>query len=74
MNHVNEASSSQSVHFNAIGMSSTIWRKTMGAYDGTNAVWVKWMASSNPPARACGDVRPADDGYRVEIISTTALI
>jgi enamine deaminase RidA (YjgF/YER057c/UK114 family) len=54
-------------------VSATIWLKTMGDYDGMNAVWDEWLDPSNPPARACGEVRLADDGYRVEIIATAAL-
>ncbi|MBZ8135435.1 RidA family protein [Afifella sp. IM 167] len=54
-------------------VSATIWLKTMDDYDGMNEVWDAWIDPQNPPTRACGEVRLADDGLRVEIIATAAL-
>lgn len=54
-------------------ISATIWLKTMDDYDGMNEVWDQWIDPQNPPARACGEVRMADDRFRVEIIATAAL-
>lgn len=54
-------------------ISATIWLKTMDDYDGMNEIWDQWIDPQNPPARACGEVRMADDRFRVEIIATAAL-
>lgn len=54
-------------------ISVTIWLKSMVDYAGMNKVWDKWIDPSNPPARACGEVRMADDRFRVEIIATAAV-
>ena len=54
-------------------VSATIWLKNMGDYDGMNEVWDRWIDPQNPPARACGEVRLADDRYLVEIIATATL-
>lgn len=54
-------------------ISATIWLKTMDDYDGMNEIWDQWIDQQNPPARACGEVRMADDRLRVEIIATAAL-
>lgn len=65
---LNEAGSSRSKL-----VSATIWLKSMDDYDGMNEVWDGWIDSENPPARACGEVRLADDRYLVEIIATATI-
>lgn len=54
-------------------ISATIWLRSMDDYDGMNEVWDRWIDPENPPARACGEVRLADDRMRVEIIATAEL-
>jgi enamine deaminase RidA (YjgF/YER057c/UK114 family) len=54
-------------------ISATIWLKSMSDYDGMNEIWDRWIDPANPPARACGEVRLADDRYLVEIIATATI-
>jgi len=54
-------------------VSATIWLKTMDDYDGMNEIWDRWIDPENPPARACGEVRMAEDSMRVEIIATATI-
>lgn len=54
-------------------ISATIWLRTMDDYAGMNEIWDQWIDPQNPPARACGEVRMADDRFRVEIIATAAV-
>ncbi|MGB3388757.1 MAG: RidA family protein [Pseudaminobacter sp.] len=54
-------------------VSATIWLKSMVDYDGMNEVWDGWIDADNPPARACGEVRLADERYLVEIIATATV-
>lgn len=54
-------------------VSATIWLKSMDDYAGMNEIWDRWIDVDNPPTRACGEVRLADDGYRIEIIATAVL-
>lgn len=63
-----EAGSSRAKLINA-----TIWLGDMADYAGMNEIWDSWIDSDNPPARACGEVRLADDRIRVEIIATAAI-
>ncbi len=51
-------------------ISATIWLSSMDDYAGMNEVWDSWIDQNNPPARACGEVRLADDRYRIEIIAS----
>ncbi|MHA6730270.1 RidA family protein [Devosia sp. A369] len=53
-------------------ISCEIWLKTMADYDGFNTVWDSWIDPENPPVRACGEVRLADDAYLVEIMAIAA--
>ncbi|MCC0039908.1 MAG: RidA family protein [Brucellaceae bacterium] len=54
-------------------ISATIWLRSMDDYQGMNEIWDGWIDAENPPARACGEVRLADDRMRVEIIATALL-
>ena len=54
-------------------VSATIWLKDMSDYDGMNEIWDTWIDPEQPPARACGEVRMADDRYRIEIIATAMI-
>lgn len=54
-------------------VSATIWLKTMDDYEGMNEIWDSWIDPENPPTRACGEVRMADDDFRVEIIATAVI-
>ena len=54
-------------------ISATIWLKDMADYEGMNEVWDAWIDRDNPPTRACGEVRMADDRLLVEIIATAAV-
>lgn len=54
-------------------ISATIWLRDMSDYDAMNEVWDSWIDRDNPPTRACGEVRMADDRLRVEIIATAAI-
>ncbi len=54
-------------------ISATIWLKNMDDYDAMNEIWDSWIDRDNPPARACGEVRLADDRLLVEIIAIAAI-
>jgi len=50
----------------------TIWLADMTDFAEMNAVWDAWVPDGAAPARACGEARLADPGYRVEIIAVAA--
>jgi enamine deaminase RidA (YjgF/YER057c/UK114 family) len=53
-------------------VSVTIWLKTMDDYTGFNEVWDAWVVPEATPTRACGEVRMADDDFRVELVAVAA--
>ncbi|ABC21975.1 endoribonuclease L-PSP [Rhodospirillum rubrum F11] len=53
-------------------LSATIWLADMTDFSAMNAVWDPWVDPANPPARACGEVKLAAPGYRVEVIIVAA--
>ncbi len=53
-------------------LSATVWLADMGDYAAMNAVWDAWVDKANPPARATGEVRLFEPGYRIEIIVVAA--
>lgn len=50
-----------------------IWLADIADFDAMNAVWDDWIDGRDPPARATGEARLADPGYKVEIIVTAAV-
>lgn len=50
-----------------------IWLADMADFEEMNRVWDDWIDGHEPPARATGEARLADPGYKVEIIVTAAL-
>jgi enamine deaminase RidA (YjgF/YER057c/UK114 family) len=53
-------------------LTATIWLADMATFGEMNAVWDTWVDTSNPPARATGEVKLATPDYKVEIIVTAA--
>lgn len=53
-------------------LSATIWLADMADFEAMNAVWDNWIAGFPAPARATGEARLADPGYKVEIIMIAA--
>mgnify|MGYP003364984428 CR=1 FL=1 len=53
-------------------LSATIWLADMADFEEMNAVWDGWVAGFPAPARATGEARLADPGYKVEIIMIAA--
>ena len=54
-------------------LQATIWLSDIATFEEMNAVWNGWVVSGKPPARATGEVRLANDDYKVEIIVTAAV-
>jgi enamine deaminase RidA (YjgF/YER057c/UK114 family) len=53
-------------------LSATIWLADMGDFAAMNAAWDAWVDTANPPARATGEARLFEPGYKVEIIVVAA--
>ncbi len=51
---------------------ATIWLADMNDFDAMNVVWDAWIAGHPSPARATGESKLADPGYKVEIIIVAA--
>jgi enamine deaminase RidA (YjgF/YER057c/UK114 family) len=51
---------------------ATIWLADMADFAEMNAVWDKWIADGEAPARATGEAKLATPDYKVEIIITAA--
>ncbi len=51
---------------------ATIWLADMDDFAAMNAVWDQWIAGHPAPARATGEAKLADPGYKVEIIAIAA--
>jgi enamine deaminase RidA (YjgF/YER057c/UK114 family) len=51
---------------------ATIWLADIGDFAAMNGVWDEWVDKANPPARATGESRLADAGWKVEIIVVAA--
>lgn len=51
---------------------ATIWLANMDDFAEMNAVWDQWIAAHPAPARATGEAKLADPGYKVEIIIIAA--
>ncbi len=51
---------------------ATIWLADMNDFEEMNAVWDRWIAGHPAPARATGEAKLADPGYKVEIIMVAA--
>ncbi len=51
---------------------ATIWLADIGDFAAMNGVWDEWVDKANPPARATGESRLADGGWKVEIIVVAA--
>ena len=55
-------------------LSATIWLADMADFAEMNAVWDKWVAGIDPPARATGEAKLANPDYKVEIIVVAAKV
>lgn len=53
-------------------LSVQIWLADMADYEAMNAVYDAWVVPGETPGRACGEVKLAPPGARVEIIATAA--
>ncbi|MDP1618059.1 RidA family protein [Phenylobacterium sp.] len=53
-------------------LSATIWLADMADFAEMNAVWDKWVAGKDAPARATGEAKLATPDYKVEIIVIAA--
>jgi enamine deaminase RidA (YjgF/YER057c/UK114 family) len=53
-------------------LSVQIWLRSMADFDAMNAIYDAWVVPGNAPTRACGEVKLADPGYRIEVIATAA--
>ena len=51
---------------------ATIWLADIADFAAMNGVWDQWVDQANPPARATGESRLADPGWKVEIIVVAA--
>lgn len=51
---------------------ATIWLADMADFEEMNGVWDAWIAGYAAPARATGESKLADPGYKVEIIVIAA--
>lgn len=51
---------------------ATIWLADISDFAAMNGVWDEWVDKANPPARATGESRLADAGWKVEIIVVAA--
>ena len=54
-------------------LSVQIWLQDIGDFAEMNEVWLSWIDGVSPPARATGEVKLADDAWRVEMIVTAAI-
>lgn len=54
-------------------LSAQIWLADIATFGEMNAVWDKWVAPGNTPARATGEAKLATPDYLVEVIVTAAL-
>jgi enamine deaminase RidA (YjgF/YER057c/UK114 family) len=54
-------------------LTANVWLGDIGTFDEMNGVWDGWVASGNPPARACVEAKLADPAYTVEIMVTAAV-
>jgi enamine deaminase RidA (YjgF/YER057c/UK114 family) len=54
-------------------LSATIWITEMGEFSEMNAAWDAWVASGNPPVRACVQAALARPEWKVEIMAVAAL-
>jgi len=53
-------------------LTAQVWLADIADFAEMNAAWEAWLDTSNPPARATGEVKLAAPQYRVEIIVTAA--
>lgn len=51
---------------------ATIWLADMNDFAEMNMVWDQWIAGHPAPARATGEAKLADPGYKVEVIVIAA--
>lgn len=54
-------------------LQAIVWLDDMRDFAALNAIWDAWVPEGHAPARACGEVRMARPGMRVEITVTAAL-
>lgn len=54
-------------------LTATIYLSDIATFAEMNAVWDKWVAPGNTPARATVEARLASPVYRVEIVVTAAV-
>lgn len=52
---------------------ATIWLADMADFSAMNTEWEAWVDPASPPARATGEVKLADPGYKVEVIVVAAV-
>ncbi|MFT4055149.1 MAG: RidA family protein [Novosphingobium sp.] len=53
-------------------LSATIWLADMADFAEMNAAWDAWIAGHPAPARATGEAKLFEPGYKVEIIMIAA--
>lgn len=51
---------------------ATIWLADMNDFAEMNTVWDQWITGHPAPARATGEAKLADPGYKVEVIIIAA--
>ncbi|MDB5364145.1 MAG: RidA family protein [Rhodospirillales bacterium] len=54
-------------------LSANIWLSDIATFGEMNAVWDKWVAQGNTPARATVEARLATPAYKVEIAVIAAV-
>jgi enamine deaminase RidA (YjgF/YER057c/UK114 family) len=53
-------------------LSANVWLSDISTFDQMNAVWDKWVAPGQPPARATVESRLARTEFKVEIMIVAA--
>ncbi|PNU06705.1 RidA family protein [Novosphingobium guangzhouense] len=53
-------------------LSATIWLADMADFEEMNLAWDAWIAGHSAPARATGEAKLFEPGYKVEIIMIAA--
>ncbi len=53
-------------------LSAVVWLTDISTFNEMNVVWDAWVASGNPPVRACIEAQLSSPQRRVEIMVTAA--
>lgn len=54
-------------------LQATVWLADMADFAAMNAEWEAWVDPANTPARATGEAKLAQPGFKVEFIVTASL-